>query len=893
MLAVMTAGVNTSAGQDSTASGKVDRVVLVFKTHFDIGFTEMAVDVVQRYRTEMIDRALLACDRTRDLPPDRQFTWTIPGWPMHKILEDWPGQTTERKERILNACRQGRFVMHALPFTTHTELLELEDLVRGMGYASNLSRSMGLALPRDAKMTDVPSHTWVLPTMLTHAGVDFLHLGCNGASSPPEVPPLFWWEGPDGSKLLTMYTAAAYGTGLTPPADWPYRTWLALIHTGDNHGPPSPEQVMDLLKQIDAELPGVEVTIGRLSDFGDAIRAENPDLPVVRGDMPDSWIHGPMCDPAGARIARNIRPAITASEALNTHLRAWHVNAPNITDAVAAAYENSLLYGEHTWGGSLIWITRRVRNAVDFSYGEAWKIERAAGWFDRNEASWDEHTAYIKKARELVSPIITAEMKTLAGAVNVEGERIVVYNPLPWSRTGLVAISADWRDMKAVEAVNDGTVSPIEIRYNDLRFVAHDVPAMGYRTYRFAEADADNPQSELRINDQTSTLENRFFKMTVDARAGSIISLIDKRTGRQMVDPDASGGLGQYLYERFDADQIQAYLDAYLKGNKEWAPDQIGKPNFPSADEVPYVATSPQNFEVRFEQSAVAARAIMHAPASSVLNHAVTTIMTIYHDLPCIDIEMALHHKPADPWPEAGWLCLPLKVDQPRFAVGRLGSIVDPTTDFVPGSNHYVYAVNTGLTVAAPDGAGVGVCPIDSPLISLDIPGGWHYAKRFTPEKPNVYVNLFNNQWTTNFRLWTEGTWRSRVRLWAVEPGGPEKALVTPAQEARVPLLAARVIGPAGPLPPSAKGLELSRKGVLVTAFAHDPGNDATLLRLWEHANTTGPCEVRLPDGLNATKAQPVNLRGESMGDPITIHQGSFAVDLKPFSPASFMLRGD
>ena len=30
----------------------------------------------------------------------------------------------------------------------------------------------------------------------------------------------------------------------------------------------------------------MKVRIGRLSDFGDAIRAEKPELPVVRGDMP-------------------------------------------------------------------------------------------------------------------------------------------------------------------------------------------------------------------------------------------------------------------------------------------------------------------------------------------------------------------------------------------------------------------------------------------------------------------------------------------------------------------------------------------------------------------------------------------------------------------------------
>ena len=49
-------------------------------------------------------------------------------------------------------------------------------------------------------MTDVPEHSWILPTVLANAGVRFLHLGCNAASQSPEVPDLFWWEGPDGSQ---------------------------------------------------------------------------------------------------------------------------------------------------------------------------------------------------------------------------------------------------------------------------------------------------------------------------------------------------------------------------------------------------------------------------------------------------------------------------------------------------------------------------------------------------------------------------------------------------------------------------------------------------------------------------------------------------------------------
>ena len=169
------------------ASAEVREVIVVFKTHFDIGYTDMAGNVVQRYRTTMIDQALEVVDQNRDLPPAQQFVWTIPGWPMHKILEDWPGQTPAA--RSSGSCRRssdGRFVVHALPFTTHTELLEAGGPGARPGLSPRGCRGeLGLALPRDAKMTDVPCHSWILPTLLRHAGVDFLHLGCNAASSSP------------------------------------------------------------------------------------------------------------------------------------------------------------------------------------------------------------------------------------------------------------------------------------------------------------------------------------------------------------------------------------------------------------------------------------------------------------------------------------------------------------------------------------------------------------------------------------------------------------------------------------------------------------------------------------------------------------------------------------
>ncbi|MCE5268950.1 MAG: hypothetical protein LLG00_13815 [Planctomycetaceae bacterium] len=860
----------------------VKDVIVVFKTHFDIGYTAMARDVVQQYRTTMIDRALAACDQSRDMPPEQRFTWTLPGWPMKAILDDWQGQTPERKRRLLQAFQDGRFVVHAVPFTVHTELLETEDLVRGLDYSSSLCRATGQSLPRDAKMTDVPCHTWLMPTLLKHAGVDFFCIGCNHASRAATVPILFWWQGPDGSRVLTMYIAPGYGTDVAPPKDWPYSAWLAIIHTGDNHGPPRPDEVRRTLDEAKRRNPTARVRIGRMSDFADAILAAKPTLPVVRGDMFDTWIHGPMSDPAGARIARNTRPMIAAAESLDTQLHAWGITS-DIRPTIATAYENSLLYGEHTWGGSIGWIGNRI------GYGDRWKARRDRGDFRQIEASWAEHTAYIESAQQQTASLLGNGLQTLAKAIDVAGPRIVVYNPLPWNRNGVVSVSLEGLapDVTGVRSTDGPQTITADATGRTLRFFAKDIPALGYRTYIPVRTEGKILGKNESSSSARLTLEGPWFKAELEPDRMDVASLVDKRSGRELVNAAAEYKLGQYLYQRFDKDEVAAYTMAATKHHPPHV--DFCKPEMPSAKDCPHLAISPNNGSCRVDRSAVADTAVLRAPASKELPCAVTLRLVLWRDEPCLDLELTLHNKPFEPLPEAGWMCLPLKINQPQFRLGRLGSVVDPSRDVVAG-NRRLFSLSTGMTVFDPQLRGVGLCPLDSPLVSLDSPGCWQYATDFTARTASIFVNLFNNQWSTNFRLWNSGTWTSRVRLWPVAGHDTEADLVTPSLEARSPLLAAVADGSAGSLPSTRTGVELSRRGVALTAFGPSLDGPGTILRLWELAGRGGPCSVRLPDGIRAAGVQPVDLRGVPRGNAIPVAKRSFTFDLPAFAPASFLI---
>jgi hypothetical protein len=188
-------------------------------------------------------------------------------------------------------------------------------------------------------------------------------------------------------------------------------------------------------------------------------------------------------------------------------------------------------------------------------------------------------------------------------------------------------------------------------------------------------------------------------------------------------------------------------------------------------------------------------------------------------------------------------------------------------------------------------GKGFGLCSPDAPGVSLERPGLWRYSKSFIPTKPVVYVNLYNNQWSTNFAEWIEGSWSARVCLWFVEEFENGPSVIIPSEELRMPLRATLAEGPPGNLPAACAGIEVSLPGVFVTAFGDNPDGPGTVLRLWEQAGKGGLCRVTLPGKSGFTTAHVCTLRGERIpGKSYSLRNGSFALTIGPYQPVSLSL---
>lgn len=863
---------------------------LVFKSHFDIGYSALARDVVHEYRTSMIDKAMDVMDKNAGKLPGMQFAWTVPGWPLEQML--WDRQTPERRLRIESALKKGNLVTHALPYTTHTGTLEVEDLVRGLGYASSLARKYNLPLPTDGKMTDVPGHTWVLPTILHHAGIKFFHFGSNPTNRVVQVPTLFWWEGPDGSRVLTMFSEG-YGGGMFPPEGWKPKSWLTFVHAGDNAGPPTAEEVEKVIGHIKEKYPKAKIHIGKMSDFADAILAENPELPVVRGDMSDSWVHGVMSNPQATQTARRIRPLMPALETLHTQEKEWGIMPYEIADDMAYLYDRSLMYGEHTWGLA-------NQHFVPGLVGKEWHKMYTTGLspnYAHMVASWKEHAGYIEDAEKVLRPELEHELCTLAENVAQDGFRFVVYNPLPWERSGMVRFTLPSQgsvNENYVKELGTDRIYKMKVYGADSKrqgiFLAEDVPANGYKTFVLTtEEPASQDKCTLKADERDKTIENRWYKVTFDTSKGCIGSIWDKVNNHELVDPHAKDGFGSYVYERYDKKQSEQYLKEYIYEGYMKSHGRItGKSTY--LDGAKSRHESRRNMEFYVENHVSSIQGVLVPPMSvGEEKHTAGLRVTLYEDMPYIDVKLSVINKPATEESEAGWIALPFKMDAPEYRIGRLGSIIDPSKDLLKGSQYNYIWSNSGLMIKDREYS-IGVCALDAPAFQLGNLNFMHFAGEYENPCSSVYFNLFNNRWNTNFVSFWSGNLTSEVRLW-VNPknADDESGLITPAWETRLPLQVGIATCPAGKLPVMNEGVKISRKGVLLTAYGNNPDGGGKLLRVWEQSGESGLCEISLPvkkDGV----AQPVNLRGVPNGNPVKIQNGVFKIELGRFEPASYLI---
>jgi len=389
----------------------IKKVHLIFKTHLDVGFTNLAGKVIKTYMEEFIPGALSLSENLRQKNQKDRFVWTTGSWLIHEFLEkaDLP-----MRKRMEKAIENGDFVWHGLPFTMHSELADPSLYDLGIQLSVGLDKRFGRKTI-SSKMTDVPGHTRGIVPILAKNGIEFLHIGVNPASMPPDVPPLFVWRAPDGSEVVVMYQKD-YGSQMIIPGT---QTAVAINFTGDNHGPQKPEQIAKIYSDLRKQFPNAEVSASTFNAVATEISTIRKQLPVVTQELGDTWIHGVGSDPLKISKFREI------SRLRNIWLKDKTLQFGDASDLAFGI--PLLMVAEHTWGLDV----KTFLKDWDIYKSEDFKAARSKPNFKLMEESWNEKREYINNSIAQLPNEKATEAK----------EKLQSLKPVPVKKSGFTKIS--------------------------------------------------------------------------------------------------------------------------------------------------------------------------------------------------------------------------------------------------------------------------------------------------------------------------------------------------------------------------------------------------------------------------------------------------------------------
>src|SRR3989475_71868 len=276
----------------------------------------------------------------------------LPAGPL-QVISYAETRAPEAAGALVEAIRGGKIGFQSLFANLLTGLLDHETLARVVWPAGLLARERGLGFAA-AQLTDVPGQTLTFPTVLAASGVRYLATGPNPdravpllsaaegaaagfAGARPAYPQVYWWEGPDGGRVL-HWRAHRYGDAtrfgfdvgpeemgrrlsdwlLTNPVflspDYPFD--IALLYGASaTDNAPMDERLVQHMEEVNRRYAFPRVVPGRAEGlFRDLERRWGAQLPVRPGGTGCYWGDGAASTAAELARVRRAQLAARAAE---------------------------------------------------------------------------------------------------------------------------------------------------------------------------------------------------------------------------------------------------------------------------------------------------------------------------------------------------------------------------------------------------------------------------------------------------------------------------------------------------------------------------------------------------------------------------------------------------
>ena len=480
------------------------------------------------------------------------------------IEEYLSARSEPRRKQLIDMLQSGAFEAAALWLVPLAGIMGTEELIRSLYYGRNLQEKLGIQI-RTASLQEVPSLPWGLATILAEAGIPFMVKGAYDLRNPhlKERPatPLAYWEGPDGSRVMMKWDAYQ-DTSLWGGYGEAYKLWrsttteerMEFIHnTVDRYNGytdypanaillagtgfdeyPQTTVITDFIRWFNSqgwEYPHlVDATWNDFwQDVTKQVEKNHLSIPVTRGDWGITWEEWPAQIAYINNIYRKARETILSAQGIAALV--YHLDPITHTGrhtALDSAWQNLLKFNEHDFGG----------------------ISPAMA-----DDTRDTKTAYAMSARREGSRALESGLAVLANQLDKtasDGRLLVVANPNNWRSTGWVEVVVPEPGIYQVTEADAQQIIPCQLATRGawaehyLSFIARDIPAFGYRSYKVVQTSSAlvPPEPEQA----GFTFENQFYHMEIDPVSGGIKSWWSKEAQRELLDKSTGYALNQYLH---------------------------------------------------------------------------------------------------------------------------------------------------------------------------------------------------------------------------------------------------------------------------------------------------------------------------------------------------------
>jgi alpha-mannosidase len=272
-----------------------------------------------------------------------------------------------------------------------------------------------------------------------------------------------------------------------------------------------------------------------------------------------------------------------------------------------------------------------------------------------------------------------------------------------------------------------------------VRFVAQDIPALGYKVYLLRK----NGQAQAAGADSDAgKLENDYYRIELDPATGAVRSIFDKQLQRDLVNTQSPYRFGQYLYVSGGDKQPNTLLQFPMAAPKaELKIDQAHDGRLIS------INRTPSGQVARME-------------SMSTNTPAIATEIRLFDHEKKIEFTEDVDKKEVD-HKEAVYFAFPFAMEQPQFRYEIQTGVVDPAKDMYAGAGHEWFSVQHWIS-AQQNGMSATVMPLDAPLVTLGDINRGDWPAEFSKRSGTIFSYVMNNYWFTNYRAGQGGHFHFR-----------------------------------------------------------------------------------------------------------------------------------